>query len=151
MANKQEWISPVSFYFQVQFHGEPKISGARFQEVSGLSLERKLTVLKKGGDCENTQQVPDELTHGNIVLKRALEPLDESFTGWVKECMMLSGKIRPRNMIIFLMNADRQALACWFCSDAYPVKWELGALDAMKNELAMETVEMAFNLLERKK
>lgn len=151
MADKQQWSSPVSFYFQVQFHGSPKITGARFQEVSGLKLERKVTELKKGGDCENIQYVPDELTHGNIVLKRALEPLDESFTQWVKECMALSGKIKPRNMVIFLMDANRQALACWFCSEAYPVKWELGALDAMKNELAIETVEMAFNVLERKK
>ena len=31
------------------------------------------------------------------------------------------------------------------------MKWELGALDAMKNDLAIETIEMAFNLLERKK
>ena len=151
MADKKEWVLPVSFYFQVQFHGTPKIAGVRFQEVTGLKLERKVTVLKKGGDSEETQYVPEELTHGNIVLKRALEPLGESFTQWVKECMALSGKIKPRNMVIFLMDVNRQALACWFCSDAYPVKWELGVLDAMKSELAIEKVEMAFNLLERKK
>ena len=151
MTDKQKWVSPVSFYFQVQFHGVPKITGARFQEVSGLKLERKVIVLKKGGDSENVQYFPDKLTHGNIVLKRALEPLDESFTQWVKECMALSGKIKPRNMVIFLMDVNRQALACWFCSGVYPVKWELGALDAMKNDLAIETIEMAFNLLERKK
>lgn len=100
MADQQEWVSPVSFYFQVQFHGEPKITGARFQEVSGLRLERKVTVLKKGGDRENIQYVPDELTHGNVVLKRSLEPLDENFTQWVKECMALSGKIKPRNLVV---------------------------------------------------
>lgn len=151
MADKQEWVSPVSFYFQVQFHGSPKITGARFREVSGFRLEREVSVLEQGGDQENVQYVPKKLSHGNIILKRALEPLDESFTQWVKECMALSGKIKPRNMVVFLMNVDRQALACWFCSNAYPVKWELGTLDAMKNEVAIETIEMAFNLLERKK
>lgn len=151
MGKKQEWVPPVSFYFQVQFHGEPKISGVRFQEVSGLKLERKVNILNKGGDPDSVQYVPGELSHGNIVLKRALEPLDEGLSKWIRECMALSGKIQPRNLIVFLMDINRQSLACWFCSNAYPVKWEVSSFNAMKSQLAIETVEMAFELLERKK
>lgn len=151
MGDKQAWSLPVSFYFQVQFHGKPKMTGVRFQEVSGLQLERKVEVLKCGGDPENVQYVPGELSHGNIILKRALEPMDEELTQWIRECLALSGKITPRNMVIFLMNADRQALACWFCSNAYPVKWGMSSLNAMESGLAMETIELAFDTLERKK
>ena len=150
MGKKQEWVTPVSFYFQIQFHGEPKISGVRFQEVAGLKLEREVSVLKKGGDQDSGLHVPGNLSHGNIVLKRALEPLDEGLAEWIRECMALSGKITPRNLIIFLMDVDRQPVACWFCRNAYPLKWKVGSFDTMKNELAMETVEMAYELLERK-
>lgn len=127
------------------------MTGVRFQEVSGLKLERKVSALKKGGENEGIQYVPEELTHGNVVLKRALEPLEEGLSQWIKECMSLQGKIKTRNMVIFLMDMNRQAVACWFCSDTYPIKWEVSAFDAMKNEMAIESIEMAFHVLERKK
>ena len=147
MEENQEWISPVSFYFQVQFHGEPKISGVRFQEVSGLNLERNVSILNKSGEPDSI----GELTHGNIVLKRALEPLDERLSEWIRECMAPSGKIESRNLVIFLMDNNRQSLACWFCGNAYPVEWEVSSFNAMKSQQAIETLEMAFELLDRKK
>lgn len=150
MEKNQEWAPPVSFYFQVQFHGEPKISGVRFQEVSGLRQERRMDP-GEAEDFQNLRHTHMKLSHENIVLKRALDPLDEELSEWIRECMASSGKIKPRNLVIFLMDMNCQAVACWFCMKAYPVKWEVSSFNAMKSQLAIETVEMAFDMLERKK
>lgn len=150
MEKNQEWAPPVSFYFQVQFHGEPKISGVRFQEVSGLRQERRMDP-GEAEDFQNLSHTHMKLSHENIVLKRALDPLDEELSEWIRECMASSGKIKPRNLVIFLMDMNCQAVACWFCMKAYPVKWEVSSFNAMKSQLAIETVEMAFDMLERKK
>lgn len=154
MGNNQEWISPVSFYFQVEFldmsdADNPKVMRVSFQEVSGLRLERQLVSLKKGGANENMQSVPNELSHGNIVLKRALMPWDEEFSQWLRECMAMANKITPRDMNISLLDAGQQVVACWSCTNTYPVKWEMSGFDAMKSELVTETLEMAFEQLNR--
>ncbi len=150
MAEK-EWVHPVSFYFQVQFHREKKKMSVNFREVSGLKVTRELTDLPRGGDNENKVQVPDTLSHTHVTLKRALEPLDEEFTAWIKKSIALHEKIETMNMVIFLMDDKRQALACWFCGNAYPVTWEVSNFDAMKSDLAIESLVMAYEYFERKK
>jgi hypothetical protein len=41
-------------------------------------------------------------------------------------------------------NAQGQSLATWSFRNAYPVKWTGPELDATKNEVAIETLEIAF-------
>ncbi|MDR0982058.1 MAG: phage tail protein [Culturomica sp.] len=145
------WDYPISFYFQVQFQNGNKKMNIKFREVSGLQVSRQSTSLDRGGDNENRVQIPDSFTHTNVVLKRALEPLDEEFTIWVKKSMSLYEKIETMNMMIFLMNSHCEAVACWFCGNAYPVKWEISSFDAMRSELAIESLEMSYEYFERKK
>lgn len=147
------WTPPVAFYFRVVIQGSPKIPDTDFLEVSGLKVEMVVEDLREGGENGFVHHLPKEVKHGNLILKRALEPLDNALETWVKETLEggFMKKIKPRNLVIYLMDEKGKALRCWWCSNAYPVKWEVGSFNAQKNELAVETLELCYSLLERKK
>lgn len=147
------WGIPVSFYFRVVIQGSPKIPDTDFLEVSGIKQEMETETLKEGGENDFLHTVPKMVKHGNLVLKRGLEPLDNALETWVKETLEggFTKKIKPRNLVVYLMDANGKALRCWWCSHAYPVKWEVGTFNAQDNKLALETLELAYDLLERKK
>ena len=151
--NNGNWVSPVEFYFQVQFHLGSQPVTASFMEVSGLDVEITLQETNLMGSDGVKIKLPQAVTHGNITLKRALEPLSEKLSEWANKCLgfMMNGFISPCDMIISLMDSNQQAVASWVCTRAYPVKWNLATLDAQKSGLAIETMTIAYNLLERKK
>lgn len=153
MATGNEWVPPVSFYFRVVIQGSPKIPDTDFLEVSGLKMELQVEEMKEGGQNDFTHPVPKTVKHGNLILKRALEPLSNSLETWIKDTMEggFAKKIKPRNIVVYLMDAQGKALRCWWCSNAYPVKWEVNTFNAKANELAIETLELCYGLLERKK
>lgn len=149
---KLNWTPIVEFYFQVQFQFGSQHLTASFQEVSGLEQELKLQDLTQVGDDGVNIRLPKEVVHGNITLKRALEPLSEEFSNWVNKCFNYAtdGRITPCNMIISLLDSERNSVACWACSHAFPTKWNLGTLDAQRSGLAIETLTITYNRLERK-
>lgn len=60
-----------------------------------------------------------------------------------------AAKKRACDVVIKLLNKDVQPLAAWSCNHAYPVKYEVNGLDAGRSGLAMETIELVYNRLER--
>ncbi|MCF2738665.1 phage tail protein [Phocaeicola barnesiae] len=151
-----EWNPPVEFYFLVEFQS---MSGQRFHasfsEVNGIgwhfSTEAKTT------DSNEKLQMPTGVSYPSLTLKRALDTSGDDFYNWIQNCLkmvFLSGnagaaKKRACDVVIKLLNKDGQPLAAWSCNHAYPVKYEVNGLDAGRSGLAMETIELVYNRLER--
>lgn len=152
-AKTSVWAPPVSFYFKVVFQGAPKIEDVSFMEVGGLREELEVAELQEGGENNYFHQVPKRMKHGNLVLKRALEALSNPLEMWIKETLEggFARKIKPRNVVVMLLDAEGKALRCWWCLHAYPVKWEVSGFHAQENKLAIETLELCYTMLERKK
>lgn len=148
-----KWEPPVSFYFKVVFQGAPKIEDAGFMEVSGIKEEMEVVELQEGGENDYFHQIPKRMKHGNLVLKRALEGLDSVLETWIRDTLEggFARKIKPRNIVVMLLDANGKALRCWWCSHAYPVKWEVSTFNSQDNKLVIETLELCYNMLERKK
>ena len=60
-----------------------------------------------------------------------------------------SAQIVPVNLTISLLDAGHFPLNNWSVLNAYPVKWDISALNSQKNELVIETLEMAYTNLIR--
>lgn len=139
---------PVAFYFNVTFEGLIETS---FQEVSGLQLEMETETIKEGGENSFSYQVPTRRKHGNLVLKRSLMPLPHVLETYVVKVLENNGsaQIVPVNLTISLLDAGHFPLNNWSVLNAYPVKWDISALNSQKNELVIETLEMAYTNLIR--
>lgn len=147
MSKDVEWYLPVSFYFQVKIANEEYA----FKEVSGLSADLEVETVYEGGVNNFDYKLPKQVKHGNLMLKRGLLPLKSNLITWVKKAMEgdFSQPIHPQDIVISLLDSEGKPTYTWTCQRAYPVKWNVEALDSEKNSLMIETLELAYTTLKR--
>ena len=127
------------FCFHVQL---PGVGGeAFFKSVSGLRYETELVPVKEGGQNATVFNLLGGVKWSNIVLKQGFTK-DSGLLKWRKEWTVPGGGTRVDGTITQLDTA-LTAQCTWTFVRGFPVKWELSELDASKNELAIETLEIA--------
>lgn len=144
---------PVAFHFSVMFVGmTPPVPDMAFQEVSGLESGLETEALVEGGENRFVHQLPKPAKRNNLTLKRGITTLASGLVQWCKSTIEndLAKPIEPKDITVSLLNEMRAPVAVWSIGNAYPVKWAVGGFDAMKNELAVETIELAYTTLKRK-
>lgn len=150
----------VGFHFKVEFMG---LKGAtendtRFQQVSGLNAEIGTEELKEGGENRFAHRLPQPAKYQNLVLKRGLLT-NTALIGWFRDAIE-NFIFQPLDVNVTLLNtetvdnSDKQSnespdqkimpLMTWNFIKAYPIKWSVSNLDASKNEVVVDTVELAY-------
>ncbi|MGZ2260176.1 phage tail protein [Roseobacter sp. A03A-229] len=143
---------PVAFHFSVMFVGLiPPVPDMAFQEVSGLESGIDLEPLVEGGENRFVHQLPKPAKRNNLQLKRGLTTAASGLVQWCKSTLEgdFAETIVPKDITVSLLNELRIPVASWSVGNAFPVKWSVGGFDAMKNELAIETIELAYTTLKR--
>jgi phage tail-like protein len=138
---------PTAFYFSVKFTGMDDMESS-FQEVSGLKATFGIEERKEGGENRFVHRFPTPPTYDNLVLKRCLMP-NSKLDNWCRDAIN-DFKFSPRELHISLMGAgDNKILASWKVIHAFPVSWELSALNSNTNELAIETLSLNYRYFKR--
>jgi len=135
----------LGFRFSVVFFKSgllPNILDIRFQKVSGLSVEVKTTSINEGGQNFYSQQLPDRIQHGNLVLERGM--IVGSFLNVDLNVTMSTFDFKPSNVLVTLHNEIGIPLAAWNFIKAYPVKWATSDLNAKDDEVVIDTMELAY-------
>lgn len=137
---------PVSFYFKISVHGFDTESD--FQEITGLSMNVDTVALNEGGQNLYVHNLPTRAKSERLVLKRGLK-VSSSLINWCKKAIE-EFSFSPKNIDIFLLDpgapdSSNNILASWHLTNAFPVKWSLSSLNAMNNELAIETIELQYH------
>lgn len=148
---ENEWNLPVAFYFRVSFLGLPGMPIASFQEVSGLECELETEEIAEGGENYYTHSLIRGRKQSNLVLKKIIGTLDQGVESWINQTFAsgLNIRIIPCQLQISLLNADGNPMCSWEVLNAYPTKWNIGAFNAERNELATETIEFKYHELIR--
>jgi phage tail-like protein len=113
---------------------------AFFRSIGGLKTDTECTDYYEGGVTTFTRKVIGVTKWSNIILK-------QGFTGDNK---LWEWRHNPRrvNGTIYQLGAEMKPICRWEFRNGYPVKWEGPDFDAGKNELAIETIEIAHEGLE---
>lgn len=141
---------PVAFYFQVDFVGPLDIEDMAFLEVSGMTMELETQEIDMGGGHKRV--VPMRQKHGNLVCKRPLHIIVLSdLSLWTHATMMggVDEKITPCDLIVKLLDAEGDPQCGWYIKGAFPVKWDIAGFDSKKNDVALETIEFAYDTVTR--
>lgn len=137
----------MSFYFELLFNAEKLC----FQEVSGITI--KLKIEKKDSRAENRfkYKLPEEAKYENLVLKRGAIPANSVFLSWCNKILEggLDQPIQPHDFKLNLLDASGSVLVSWEFSSAYPVKFSVSSFHSTGNDVAVETIEFAYNYFER--
>ncbi len=142
---------PSAFYFKVVLSSTLGLSDTSFKEVSGLTSKMDPEQIHEGGENRYKLQLPTVTTHSNLVMKRGIANRISPLVLWCKKVLEgdLSNPIEPMPVLVFLMNEKRLPARVWGITDAYPVKWDVEGFNSTKNDVAIETIEMAYNTCNR--
>ncbi len=140
MSQKNPYLT---FRFLVEIQG---LVAAGFSEVSGLSAETDFDSVEEGGVNEYVHKLPGRTKYPNLVLKRGLVD-STALWNWYHD--VVTGKITRRSGAIILLDSVGDEKWRWNFKDAYPVKWIGPELKADANTVAVETLELAHNGLEK--
>ena len=130
------------FCFHVQLTGID--GGAFFKSVSGLRFETEVVPVREGGQNATTYNLIGATKWSNIVLKQGFtkDSASAGFLRWRQEWLTPGAGARATGVITQL-NTAMQPQSTWTFYRGWPVKWEISEFDASKNELAIETLEIA--------
>lgn len=150
-----EWSPLAAFHFSVIMVAEGDwkknilnaqlpIQEVAFQEVSGLESSLETEEVRCGGDYSTVYHLPKKVKYSDLVLKRAVVSKEDPFYIWCKKNLSAEANFDflLKCLFINLCDCDGHIVRSWAVEGAYPYKWSLGNLDAMKNELAIESVSL---------
>jgi phage tail-like protein len=143
MAPPQRNDPYKNFKFRVEIDG---IAQAAFSEVGGLESETTVIEYRLGGDPNTVRKLPGLTKHANLVLKRGITQ-DMELWNWRKS--VVEGTPDRRNGSIVLMDDDGTDVARWNFFNGWICKWDGPSFNAKANEVAIETIEIAHEGLER--
>ncbi len=131
-----------NYNFLVEIDG---VTAAGFSECTGLSSEVEIIEYREGGD-DLVRKLPGLKKFGNITLKRGVTDSLDIYT-WHRD--VLNGQTVRRNGVITLLDDARQTVARWHFRDGFPQKYEGPRLNAKSNDVAIETLVICCEYLER--
>ncbi len=137
-----DYYPPWGFYYQVKFGISQNKNDARFQTVSGLSVEYDMEEYKEGGENRFVHKLPVRTKYADLVLKRGMLT-DSEVIRWFLNAFR-DREIKPAEVSIILMNEKGEPLRTWNVVNAIPRKWVVSDLNASENSVVIETMEFSY-------
>lgn len=140
-AARKDPLPVFCFHVKLDFMG----AEAFFKSVSGLRYETEIVPVRAGGDNMTTYQLPGAVKWSNIVLKMGFtkDSATSGFLKWRKDWTKPGRTGVRAGGTITQLDTALNAQYSWSFIRGFPVKWEISEFDAAKNELAIETLEIA--------
>ncbi|MFZ4508072.1 MAG: phage tail protein [Fimbriimonas sp.] len=117
---------------------------AGFSECSAISIETEVFEYAEGGRNDGVHKLPVRIKHGNITLKRGMDPGGDLFA-WYK--LGLDGQPKARKNVSILMYAPEKdkVVRRYNLTGAWPVKWTGADMKTDSGAVAIETLEFAYS------
>ena len=137
-----DWPLP-KFFFNIDL-GDGKTQG--FSEISGLESEVKPIEYRHGDSPVFAPlKMPGLRSVGNVTLKKGTFAKDSVFWDWFNETKL--NIIKRRTVIINLLDEEAAPKMTWTLTNAFPTKMTSTDLKSDGNEVAIETLELAYETL----
>jgi phage tail-like protein len=128
---------PTTSLFKVEIDG---IASNTFFAVNGIGLVNEVTEVREGGS-NDVRLLPGRAKFPVLELKRRATGARDLFD-WASS--NLAGKIVRKTVVVSMLNEKMAVIAKWTFKGAWPVKWDGPDFDASKNEIAIETIHLAY-------
>jgi phage tail-like protein len=145
-GTKQSTTWPLpKFYFLVRLGDDE----ARFQEVAGLEADTVPIEYRHGNSpVFYPIKMPGLGKVGNVVLRKGIFPKDAKFWNWFSEIKM--NTISRHAVVIDLLDENGEVKMTWTLHNAWPTKITGTDLKSDGNEVAVESIELAYETMDVK-
>jgi phage tail-like protein len=123
------------------------VTEGHFTEVSGLGVKVETIAYREAGNHSVVRAIPGRVTYTPVTLRFGLT---SSVDLWEWLMTAVEGKVNRRNISIVMLDSSGSAEALrWNLANAWPQEWYGSPLDAMSRELAVETLVLAHDGIQR--
>ncbi len=137
------WPLPT-FTFLVDFGNG--VTNIPFQQVSGMDAENQVIDYRNSNSPSYaTIHMPAISKIGNVTLKRGVFVKDNAFWSWYSQVTM--NTISRYTIIIKLTNEKSEVTTQWQLNNAWITKISAPTLKSDGNEVAIESIEIAYEQL----
>lgn len=131
------------YNFRIEIDG---IDRGGFREASGLDSTQDPVEYREGTEGLTARKLPGLNKFSNISLKWGTTE-DAELWDWRKKNM--DGKIDRKNGSIILMDDTGEEKVRWNFREGWPTKWTGPSFNATSNDVAIETLEIAHEGVEK--
>ena len=131
--------------YRVEIDG---IDQGGFREVAIADSSQDAIEYREGTHPPTLRKLPGLVKSGNVTLKWGVTDSMDLYK-WRKAVEDGKTSANRKNMAIVLMDEEGKEKARWNFSNAWPTKYDPADLNATANEIAIETLEIAHEKMER--
>ena len=133
-----------AYNFLVEIDGNAR---AGFRECAGLDSSQDPVEYREGNEKSLTvRKIPTLVKYSNITLKRGITD-DADLWNWRKQAA--DGKVDRKNGSIVLLNDTGEETMRWNFREGWPTKWSGADFNATGTDVAIETLEIAHEGIEK--
>ncbi|MFT3826058.1 MAG: phage tail protein [Chitinophagaceae bacterium] len=141
-AQDKNWPLP-KFYFSVDWGSQQNL---QFHEVSGLDMESQALEYRHGNSKVFAPiKMPGMQKVSNVTMKKGVFKGDNTFFDWFNKIKM--NTIERQAVTIKLLDEGGNPTMVWTLNNAFPVKITSTDMKADGNEVAIESLEIAFETM----
>ena len=143
MADRNDPL--LNFRFLVELDG---VVQGGFSDCSGLSSKITVVSYREGGDPGSVRKLPGQTDFPDVTLKWGLTTSSEMYD-WHKSA--IDGNIIRKNCSIIVLGDDKEEKVRWNLFEAWPSTWTGPTLNAKASEVAIESMTITSERVERSK
>jgi phage tail-like protein len=132
-----------AYNFIIEIDG---ITRAGFRECSGLDSTQTPIEYREGTDPLTVRKLPGMVMYANLTLARGVT---DDVELWEWRAAAQNGQLERRNGSVVLLDDTGEEQARWNFREGWPSKWTGPTFNATGAEVAIETLEISHEGLER--
>jgi phage tail-like protein len=144
-ASAGTYLDPYRAYnFKLEIQG---VTEGHFTECSGMEVKVDPISYREAGNSQVVHYVPGRVEYGAVTLRYGLTSSREMWDWFMTG---VKGKVQRKNLSIVLLDNDGATeVMRWNLVNAWASEWRGAILDARGNEVAIESLTLVFETLER--
>jgi phage tail-like protein len=138
------WNDPYRAYnFKLEIQG---VTAGHFTECGGLGIRVDAIRYREAGGG-GVHRVPGQVDYGDVTLSYGLTETHELFDWFMTA---VNGAPQRKNVSILMLDSTGVTeVMRWDLIDAWPSAWRGAPLDALGHEIAIESITLVFESLQR--
>jgi phage tail-like protein len=133
----------LSFNFLVEIDG---ITQAGFTDFTGGDTTHEVVEYREGNRPTHPLKLVGQTKVTNVTLKWGLTDSRELYD-WFRD--VTKGIIQRRNLSVVQLDSTGKEVVRWNLYEAWPAKYDIPDYTGKSNEVSIESVELAFESLEK--
>jgi phage tail-like protein len=123
------------------------VTEGHFTRVEGLEAKVEAIKYREGGSNQVVRRIPGRVEYGDVTLWYGLTTSRDL---WEWFLTAVRGQVERKNISILMLDPDGVTeVMRWNLVNAWPSQWKGATLDALSHEIAIESLTLVFDSLER--